>query len=117
MSRKDWKSALAKLYEDMPKDAEADNTYEPPVEPEESWQPSKETIYIYKDRKKRKGKTVSIVEGIKAPDDVLSQLAREMKTSCGAGGSVVDGEIIIQGDFQQKLKDILVKKGFKVKLK
>lgn len=117
MSKKDWKSALGQLYNDMPKDANADNTYESPIESEATWMPSKDTVYIYKDRKRRKGKTVTIVEGIIAPDDVLADLAREMKTSCGAGGSVVDGEIVIQGDFQNKLKEILTKKGLKIKLR
>ncbi len=115
MPGKDWKSTLGNLYDSMPKDPNGDNAFEPPSHPEEIWSPSKETVYIYKDRKMRKGKTVTVVEGIEAPVDILEQLSREIKTVCGTGGSVKDTLLIIQGDFVLKIRDLLVNKGFKVK--
>lgn len=117
MAEKDWKSALGNLYDAMPKDPNEEHVFVPPVEEEPAWTPNKETVYIYKDRKMRKGKTVTAIEGIDAPDEILEQLAKELKTSCGAGGSIKDGLIIIQGDFKQKIKTFLDQKGFKTKLR
>ena len=117
MSVKDWKNALGSLYDAMPKNPDGDNVYEEPVAEVPAWKPSKEPVYVYKDAKRRAGKTVTIVEGIQAPDEVLDDLGKRLKTQCGSGGSVKDGEIILQGDFKQKVKDILEKEGFKVKLR
>lgn len=114
---KDWKNVLGNLYDSMPKSPNGDNTYEEPIESEEDWKPSKEFVYVRKDSKKRNGKIVSIVSGIEAPDDVLEDLAKTLKVTCGVGGSVKDGEIIIQGDFRAKIKEVLEKKSFKVKMR
>lgn len=117
MPNKDWKNALGSLYDAMPKDPDGDNTYEEPVEQDETWKPSKDIVYIFKDSKRRNGKTVTIVEGLQAPEDVLEQIAKKLKTVCGVGGAVKDGEIMIQGDFKQKVKEVLDKEGFKTKLR
>lgn len=73
-------------------------------------------VRIKKETKGRKGKGVSIVTGLDLDDTPLKILAAELKKQCGCGGSVKDGDIEIQGDVREKLKSILEKKGYTVKL-
>ncbi len=71
------------------------------------------TIRIHLEKKHRGGKTASIIRGIELPDDALKDLGKELKKACGVGGSTKDGEIIIQGDKRDRIKEILLKKGAK----
>ncbi|WP_158126257.1 stress response translation initiation inhibitor YciH [Vibrio fluvialis] len=73
-------------------------------------------VRIHKETKGRKGKGVCIIKGLDLGDAPLKLLAAELKKVCGCGGSVKDGEIEIQGDMRDKIKAMLEKKGFKVKL-
>lgn len=68
------------------------------------------------DRKARKGKVVTIVDGFIGADEDLQALAKVLKQRCGVGGAAKDGEILIQGDFKQKVYDILIAEGFSVKM-
>ncbi len=72
-------------------------------------------LYVGLDSKGRKGKTVSLVKGFTGTAKDAEALAKELKTLCGAGGSVKDGEIMIQGNFREKIIQYLAAKGFKVK--
>lgn len=74
------------------------------------------TIRIQRERKGRKGKTVTVISGFSCPEAELKQLASQLKNRCGSGGSVKDGLIIIQGDHRQVLLLELEKQGFCVKL-
>ncbi|MBY6196456.1 stress response translation initiation inhibitor YciH [Vibrio hangzhouensis] len=73
-------------------------------------------VRIQKQTKGRKGKGVSIITGLDLEDAALKLLAAELKKVCGCGGSVKDGDIEIQGDAREKIKTVLEKKGYTVKL-
>ena len=64
------------------------------------------------DPKKRKGKTVTLIEGFVGTEEDLKDLSKILKNKCGTGGSAKDGEIIIQGDCQQKVLALLKDMGY-----
>lgn len=64
---------------------------------------------------KRKGKPITILEGYNGADSDFKKLAKEIKTKLSVGGSFKNGTIIIQGDYRDKIMQILKEKGFKVK--
>ena len=64
---------------------------------------------------KHHGKTIIIVRNITGSKEYLKKIAKKIKVQCGVGGSVKDGEIIIQGEKRDKVMEILIKKGYKVK--
>lgn len=73
-------------------------------------------VRIQKQTSGRKGAGVSLITGLDLSDDELKKLAAELKKRCGCGGSVKDGNIEIQGEKRDLLKQLLEQKGFKVKL-
>ena len=64
---------------------------------------------------KRKGKATTIIEGYEGTDDDFKLLAKEIKTKLSVGGTFKDDSIIIQGDYRDKIMQLLKDKGFKVK--
>jgi len=77
--------------------------------------PEKQSLKVLIDRKKRRGKEVTLVTGFFGSLDDLKGLGKLLKSKCGVGGSVKDGEIIIQGNQREKVIDILLAEGYKAK--
>ena len=72
-------------------------------------------VRIMRDRKQRGGKTVTVITGVPASEEVLTGLAQQLKKLCGSGGTVKDGTIEIQGDHCEKVQAKLTEMGYKVK--
>lgn len=88
--------------------------FETPVPQEKSdiWLQDDPIICKYE---KRKGKPITIIEGYNGAIEDFKKLAKEIKKTLSVGGSFKDEKIIIQGDYRDKIMDILKQKGFKVK--
>lgn len=79
--------------------------------------PNEQLLYVSIDRKQRKGKAVTLIEGFVGTEDDLKDLGKELKSKCGVGGTAKDGEIIIQGEMKDKVASLLEGMGYKVKKK
>lgn len=78
----------------------------------ETLAPERQNLRIWLDRKHRGGKTVTIVRGFVGREADLAELDRMLKSKCGTGGSVKDGEIIIQGDRRDRVAELLAAAGY-----
>ena len=108
MKKNDWKERLGVTYSTNP-----DYQYHLQDEREEETLPkAKQVLRIALDKRNRGGKTVTLITGFRGTNDDLTALGKMLKVKCGAGGSAKDGEIIIQGDFKQKIAEILTKEGY-----
>jgi translation initiation factor 1 len=76
----------------------------------------KQTVRVALDRKRRAGKTVTVVSGFSHPPDALTKLATQLKKRCGTGGTAKDGEIELQGDHADTVAAELAKLGYRVKV-
>ena len=107
----DWKESLGVVYSTNP-----DFSYETEAENEEmTLPPRQQKLYVSLDRKNRKGKSVTLVTGFVGQEDDLKELGKLLKTRCGVGGSAKNGEIFIQGDFRERVIEILKTEGYIVK--
>ena len=87
---------------------DTENTEQPSV-----IKPAEQKLKVRLETKHRAGKAVTLVEGFYGSDAEKEALGKNLKTYCGTGGSVKDGEIIIQGDNRDKVMQWLMKNGYK----
>lgn len=107
----DWKSRLGVVFSTNP-----DFEYEKETaEEEETLPPSRQRLVVGIDRKGRGGKQVTLVKGFVGKEEDLKELGRQLKVKCGVGGSAKDGEIVIQGDFRERVTALLAEAGYNAK--
>ncbi len=80
--------------------------------PQETLAPANQQLRILLDKKQRAGKAVTLVTGFVGSEEDLEKLGKQLKNFCGTGGSVKDGEAIIQGDQRDKVLQWLIKQGY-----
>lgn len=78
---------------------------------------NQQKLYVSIDKKSRGGKEVTLIEGFVGAEDDMKELGKLLKQKCGVGGSVKDGEIIVQGNFRDKIIAILEAEGYQTKRK
>ena len=88
-------------------------TYDDEEEGQETLAPKAQKLKVLIDRKQRKGKSVTLVTGFEGRDEDLKDLAKKLKSKCGVGGAAKDGEIIVQGEFKEKIYMLLNEMGYK----
>lgn len=76
--------------------------------------PQQQKLRVSIERHHRGGKTVTLVTGFVGTDDDLQALGRRLKNKCGVGGSAKDGEIIIQGEQVDRVKQLLAEEGYRL---
>ena len=108
MKKNDWKDRLNIVYSTNP-----DFNYDKGEEVEtETLDPKQQKLRVSIEKKGRGGKTVTVVSGFIGSEEDLKELGRKLKTKCGVGGAVKDGEILIQGEFKPRIIDLLKAEGY-----
>ncbi len=110
MSKKKNKGGSGFIYSTNP-----DFEYDDGQNEDETLSPNEQELKVLIDRKGRGGKSVTLIAGFVGSEDDLKDLGKKLKSVCGTGGSVKDGEILIQGEVRDKVMQILQKDGYNVK--
>ncbi len=108
MKNNDWKERLNIVYSTNPDFAYTTDE----KEENETLPKQQQRLRVSIEKNHRGGKTVTIIKNFVGTDEDLKSLGRLLKTKCGVGGSVKEGEILIQGDFKEKIIELLKKEGY-----
>ena len=106
-----WKDVLGQLRQEggLPQGEDLN------VEEPRSVNKAKDTLHVVVEKKGRGGKVATIIEGFTCPDSEVAELAARLKKKLGVGGSARGGEILIQGNVPEQVRNLLKAEGFKVK--
>ncbi|MDE5676955.1 translation initiation factor [Phocaeicola sp.] len=108
MKNNDWKERLNVVYSTNP-----DFNYEISREEEpETLDKRQQKLRVSIEKKGRGGKTVTLIHGFVGTENDLKELGKLLKSKCGVGGSVKDGDILIQGEFKQRIIELLKSEGY-----
>ena len=111
MPSNDWKSRLGVVFSTNP-----DYTYDQPEREEPATlEPGRQKLTVSIDRRHRSGKQVTLVSGFVGTEEDLVALGRILRTKCGTGGAAKEGEILVQGDFRDKIVTLLQSMGYRAK--
>ena len=106
--KNDWKERLNIVYSTNPNFQYSTDE----MEENETIPKQQQRLRVSIEKNHRGGKTVTLVKNFTGTTEDMKELGKILKTKCGVGGSVKDGEIIVQGDFKEKVIDILKKEGY-----
>ncbi len=106
--KNDWKERLNIVYSTNPNFQYSTDE----MEENETIPKQQQKLRVSIEKNHRGGKTVTLVKNFTGTAEDMKELGKILKTKCGVGGSVKDGEIIVQGDFKEKVIDILKKEGY-----
>ncbi|HKM12982.1 MAG TPA: translation initiation factor [Bacteroidales bacterium] len=109
MADNDWKSRLGVVFSTNP-----DFKYETDEDhiTVETLPAEKQRLIVSIDRRNRGGKQVTLIKGFVGSEEDLAALGKTLKSKCGVGGSVKEGEILIQGDFRDRIVSLLQSMGY-----
>ena len=107
MKKNDWKDRLNIVYSTNP-----DFNYTTEENEEAETLPkNQQKLRVSIEKKGRGGKTVTLIRGFVGKEEDLKELGRTLKAKCGVGGSVKDGEVLVQGEFKQRITELLKEEG------
>lgn len=109
----DWKDRLGVVFSTNPEFSFAPDD----IDISDTCSPRDQLLYVSLDKKKRAGKEVTLIEGFVGSDADLNQLSKTLKQKCGVGGTAKDGEILIQGNFRDRVLTLLQEMDYKTKRK
>lgn len=111
----DWKDKLAALKDSVIQTEDKESIFESDYESKTNMKTQKTPLTVIVDKKGRNGKVATIIEGFDIEQSEIDNLASLLKKKLGVGGSVREGEILIQGDHKDKVIGFLKEKNFKIR--